>query len=1076
MSEPAIELLPTTFNFTKSGAFLKGNADVDVTIDGSDSPAIAMALRDDASFPPGTLHFGTVSVKASAGSDIQFDDGHGTVSFSAGGSAGGGLGIYSDASDLLKDLGGDTHAFDDLRLGRLGDPSIHRFAALYWEYNAKAAAKGSLALGVGGSAKFGVDASSGGLYAVVRAFNEDPKARMAIADVLGSWRLPRQVTAAMFDGTDPGRQFRPGTWLIAEVDGQFAATFGAQYGYDFNWIRRVGLQGLSGDVGLKIQAAVEVELGFSASGKYLLIVSRDSLDDQKKIARVRLHKMTARGISFALDASLNVQGSTGKLLPDQLDQLISGLFATTAPQIVEDLKILRQIGNPAAPLNKLAGDFLVDFAQKELSTVTDVQQKFDEAKKRVVGFLDVWDQLGPKAAGILWNAVKNANPNFVQVINALADVNASVQEILEKEFAKVDFFRTPTGQLMEALAATSTLAMLQSQSELQTIGEIATRIKSVLDGNVLSQLTRFVDEKFGLDKIRTLTLDQLDVRLKEKLSDFLAKPLDNPGLQKVRAIISELEKKAAKLYAEALKALNDKYAFQVHATYQKTTTKDALLDVSFDFGQNAQLSDALQAAIGGDFQAVLKAATIAPNSGVTINAATLTHAVTRHTHVDFNLPYFSGSSDHLNEVMAKLDFKAEDGGLYLFDVTAVDEQTQVRNNLNRWSSRLAINMKLAALAGSGIRDYGDLAKLGESMTVSYGFKRAIPAMTTTALLHQLGALQPSYFPGEFGVPGKPSLLNWVTDLDKLFDGIESNGTGQLGNTLLSMEVSAPGRVLASWLSAPANDKDPVYLQMSRNIQSALKRLLPYCYFQDLTRYKGGNSAAAAVLLYGAIPAINSIHLESGQPIADAHPSPYWDVFDIDLVRAMANRSVLCIQNFAKSVANVNTLLQSIDSLKSHAQFYADDQIGKLRAEAIGGPGLHLLINSILFTEAEVIKSAVNAGRVMADFRTKPANGLEHLVDFSHRLTVSFNSHLTDLFNAKDEPDLLRNFGLLVFVEASRALVNLGAIQPSASLDIAVLRTKNAKGPVPFPPEGFPNNDPVPAENIGVEQRILALGN
>ena len=111
---------------------------------------------------------------------------------------------------------------------------------------------------------------------------------------------------------------------------------------------------------------------------------------------------------------------------------------------------------------------------------------------------------------------------------------------------------------------------------------------------------------------------------------------------------------------------------------------------------------------------------------------------------------------------------------------------------------------------------------------------------------------------------------------------------------------------------------------------------------------------------------------------------------------------------------------------------------------------------------------------MADFRTKPADGLEHLVDFSHKLTVSFNSHLTDLFNAKDEPDLLRNFGLLVFVEASRALANLGAIQPSASLDLAVLRTKNAKGAVPFPPEGFPNNDPVPAENIGVEQRILAL--
>src|SRR5207253_10071527 len=99
----AIELLPTNFNFTKSGAFLKGNADLGVTIDAGDSPAIAMALRDDTSFPPATLHFVTVSVKASAGIAVQFDDGQGPVSYSAGGCVGGGLGIVGDARYFLKE-------------------------------------------------------------------------------------------------------------------------------------------------------------------------------------------------------------------------------------------------------------------------------------------------------------------------------------------------------------------------------------------------------------------------------------------------------------------------------------------------------------------------------------------------------------------------------------------------------------------------------------------------------------------------------------------------------------------------------------------------------------------------------------------------------------------------------------------------------------------------------------------------------------------------------------------------------------------------------------------------------------
>jgi hypothetical protein len=85
---------------------------------------------------------------------------------------------------------------------------------------------------------------------------------------------------------------------MAEVDGQFAATIGAQYGYNFNWIHKVGLHGLSGDIGLKIQAAVEVELGFSASRKHFVIVGRDSLNAADEILRVRLHKISKRGFSF----------------------------------------------------------------------------------------------------------------------------------------------------------------------------------------------------------------------------------------------------------------------------------------------------------------------------------------------------------------------------------------------------------------------------------------------------------------------------------------------------------------------------------------------------------------------------------------------------------------------------------------------------------------------------------------------------------------------------------------------------------------------------------------------------------
>src|SRR5262249_54791009 len=203
----------------------------------------------------------------------------------------------------------------------------------YWGYDVQAALNGKVQLALGASVKFGADGATEGLFAVVRAFAAEPKARSAIADTIQSWRLPRQIERA--------DSLAPGTWVIAEVDGRIAATIGAQLGYDFNWIRNVQLQGLSGDVGLKIQAAAEVALSFSVSGKYAVIVGRESLDPAREVLRVRLHKISQNGLGFALNASLGVERTTGKLLPKKLDQFVAGILGIHGQQILQELEIVR---------------------------------------------------------------------------------------------------------------------------------------------------------------------------------------------------------------------------------------------------------------------------------------------------------------------------------------------------------------------------------------------------------------------------------------------------------------------------------------------------------------------------------------------------------------------------------------------------------------------------------------------------------------------------------------------------------------------------------------------------------------
>ncbi|MGC4001109.1 MAG: hypothetical protein QM767_28085 [Anaeromyxobacter sp.] len=1054
-------------HITKSDSFLGGNESLSLDLDSAASPVVGVALLNDTPFPPGTIRLGTVKLSASGSGDISFGGGgtKGSVGFNASGGARAGIGVYGSSEDLFADLGGANQLLSGLTLD---DAGVHRYVALYWGYDLAAAAKGAMALGVGGSAKFGVSGSSEGVFAFVRAYANEPGARSAVEDVVKNWRLPRQI--------DDLLTLPPGSWAMAEVDGSFAATLGAQYGYNFNWIHQVGLAGLSGDVGLKIQAAVEVELGFHASGKYFVVVGRDSLDAGNQVLRVRLHKMSQRGFSFALNTSLGVTGSTGVLLPQQLDQLIAGLFGTAAPQVVSDLAILRKVVDPSAPLNKLAGDFLVDFAQKELNTVVDVKQKFQEAQARIVRFLDLWDGLGAKAAAVLWGAATKADPQFQSTISALAAANgnpAALQQIVKAQFEQVDFFRSGIGQFLETQASNGVVALLANHADLSMISVLAQKVKDVLDAKVVTNLAKFIDDRLGLDKIRTLTLDQLDDRLKEKLSDFLQKPLDNAGLTEVRQTINELLQKGDKLYAEALKALNNTYSFELNATYQKTVTNDALIDVSFDFAKNAGLGPFASGAVDGDFVKLLTV----PMAGVTLNAATLTHGVKRQASVSFNMPYFSSSSAGVNEAIAKMDVKAENGGLFLFDLQASDTQTQARNNVNRWSGRFAVGMKMAAL-GSGVRSYGDADELGREMTVSYGFRRAVKGLRTASLLNQLQPLQQTYFPGQFNAGGKPTLFQWVTDMDKLADGVENNGTGTIGNTLIGLDVAAPGTVLAGWLNAPADEKDGAYLRMSVAVQGALRRLIPYCYFQDVSRYKGGNAAAAAVLVYASIPPVNEVVVGSGGfPVAAAHPSYYWDVFDRDLLRAMVSGNPNTGNRLVSAMANVRNLMLALDGMHGEAQFYEGSQAGRLMSAALNSTIGRADLNALLFTEAEVLKSAVGAGRAMAEFRAnanEPAKALEELAEFGHQITEAFHGKLTGLFNAKDEPDLLRNFGTLVFVEASRQLVG-GAVSvvPTASLDVAVMRTKSAAGAaVVFPPAGWPDAGPLDAGSLAVEQRIL----
>ena len=299
--------------FTRNRELLGPGSALGLAASAPNDPLLAVALAQDARFPPGTVEIGKISLRARAGRDVVFGRGKGKASFKADGGAFAGLGVYAGGAEALAALGLDSELSQGIDLP---DGSGTRYVMLRWGYDAEATAKGAVALGAGLAPTFEGEVSREGVFAVIRRLPAETGARTAIRSTVNSWMLPKQVRSV--------DQLEPGTWLVAEVEGALGLKLGARYGYDFNWVREAELGGLSGEIGLRIQLGVAVALGFSASGRYAAVVSRDSLDPATKELRLRLFRLSRRGMSLALDAGATVEACHRQRARRQLHDALLG--------------------------------------------------------------------------------------------------------------------------------------------------------------------------------------------------------------------------------------------------------------------------------------------------------------------------------------------------------------------------------------------------------------------------------------------------------------------------------------------------------------------------------------------------------------------------------------------------------------------------------------------------------------------------------------------------------------------------------------------------------------------------------
>jgi hypothetical protein len=1022
-----------------------------VSVSATTAGDVLQAIARDEAFPErpdGKLDLGSIVLEASGGSNISLDAGSGaTLGFNFSSSFKTGVGVFNQSSDAIGSLQLETPPGLDLAIaGQEKD----RYLLMLLGYRASGAISGSHPIGALGTLSFGAQASGDGVFAVLHRIKDGTGAATALKDTIGSWRLPRQVAAA--------EDLKPGTWLVAQADGSVAFQLAAQLGYDFNFVRQAHLLGMTREIGAKIDAGLKVTFGFNASGRYIVVLGRET---DASIVRLQLYKQSDQGFNFGLN--LNVGVTAKAEFPSNLDDFVKAVFGVHGLQVVNDLHLIEQWTDPTKDLGQTAARLLNDKGMDLLTKATgiDARADFNKARQIVLDEFKKWDALPSRASAALWSILGKSNPaaaaDFQTFLAALADSDpAKRRQALVQAINQAAFGDMPQGQFLESIADQGLLA-LTNQLELDRVQPIAAQALNIVNGGIIKNIQDFINQKLDLNQIRTVVtqndFDALDSWLVKRLGDFLDKELDFAAVQEIRTAINTVLQKAPVFYAKAVSALNNHYNLAFAASYQRNTSKTALIDVNFDLTQQ-DARDLLHDVVANSHLDDLLVKTVA---GVTLNAASLTHEIKRNTDVQVHMPFFDSQVQHVNDSLATLKVEHDSGRVLAYQLSATDTIT----SKNRYMSQLSVLGKLQVINGKiQMAAAADQAIAYESLQVKSNTTLAELEFRTRDFLETLL---------ENVFTDNASLDRFYLALDQTVSNKTGNRNNNFGDVALSLQINLSAAVLASWFQPQsANELKSASMRMSRALQAKLKALIPSFYFQNLDNFQP-NPTTAALLVWAALPVSTSVNFQDGQikqPDTDA--DVFWDFQDVSLLRAMMFDS-RTTHSLAAALAGARQRLLDAGDRKS-ASFFTPDQVNSFLNFAANSPGDKLLL-SLLITEAEMVNGAANTlkdiQKALSNVATAPTQAIVRFAEYGAHLTGTFNQGLS-IYSKGNES--LRTLNSMLMVEASRAIdLSFAAAPPTAMATLFVLSPGHK-----FQLSDYLNGELPPREEVALAQTLTNL--
>ncbi len=997
---------------------LTGNTDADIVI----------AIASNQPFPTrpgGVIDLAHISLSASGAKPLTFT-GEGVsigFSFSAGVTAG--VAIFDDPQQAIAALElGDTPGLD---LSLASAPAGSRYALLRSAYKASGSVSGSHPIGMLGSFTFGVAGAASGISAVLHRFAPSAGADTVLADTVQSWKLPLHINSAA--------QLAPATWIVAEANGSLAVKLAASLGYNFNFVREVKALGLSGDIGMKIDAAATASFGIDVSGRYLVVVGRESGNDTDQKLRLRLFKLSSGGIQFGLNLKVGVTG-VETLTPDSVDDFVKAVFGVHGAQVVSALGQIEKWTDPKQDVGKLVAGLINDKALDLLRNVTGIDPAtgFEAARNKLIENIKFYQSLpaavSSELLGILNKLDATAAVAFQDSLRLLSSPDPVKQQQALTDLLNVtNIASSPIGRFLCAFAGQGLLNLLD---RLPDVRNASNTVLSILDGAVIAKLQQFINRALDLNQVFAVVqqtdFNKLDSFLVGRLSAFFDKNLAFDDLDTIKNTINMVVGKRQEIYDKARKALNSRYGLEVAVTWERTSASTAVIDAVFD------LSDATAQRL---FHDVVGAAPAALDqlfttaiSTVHLNFAVLSHELTRKTTLEVSLPKFNFQTQDVTSALANVHPEDDGGRLLLYDAIGTST-VRVRN---KFVSSLSVTVAMVVAAAGSASSFPDLRiHSTDGNTWSYRLLYARPNLKREELEAITRPFIIRYMADKFAQG--TNLSSWYNQLETTSEVILHNGPEVYGDTCASFEVTLPGTTLGAW-TQKLNNVLAGAKQVSIAIQTALKQNLLFFYLSDISKL-GTLGSSGPLLTWASIPPAVSFNGTTFSP--SSGKDVFWDHVDHTL-RARA-------ATHPETAANLRILLPTLRlrleeaGLHDIVQFYRDNQVGPIQATATNSSGDNLLEGLLLF-ESSVAFEANSAIKDIQSFlvaaSTSPSQAVDRLAQFAADIVTAFNKLIGQ--NVFADLASFRAVAQVVFAEASRALGAGVPAQPRAMLTLDILNS------------------------------------